>query len=951
MTIYPCSICFQEAIDGSIACDFCNNWIHFNCLGITDREIQFLNECENLNFPCPNCVNTIFLLSTLNSFEGLVKCRNNDISSDLMKLAKFSLIALKNFRPTRINCQIPIDKTANKILEQFNTKNFKAISTTGDGNCLYNSISIGLYGSEEYSVFVRVKTAIYIILNFEIISIPNTLRWLQGSLFECLVSCCTLNEWANAFLIHCCSLALSISIISIYPPINGLMDSNVSKLNRNFNYGFSPEIIILWAGGSKNQSGIWTPNHFVAVLQSNNGGNIYTEIDLTNETRSPHHIPISSPHHSPISSPHHSPISSPHHSPISSPHHSPISSPHHSPVSSPHHNTLTDVKSESGLDHRHQNSGSFSSIDAIFSKMLHIVNAAHEVPDGIKNNTSFFLINLENVKRAEHGQKRIFRDDCGSWDGKCRKLPFILTNGKLVNLKKKGDKYFRFGKEICINNQTFLQFHTYEAFLKREPNFKKRVVLVDVARNMPEDYVIKDGLYSIEYIGQMPDHTCPHGNSQNFTTEYVRTPTADFENIKKVSQEKKPKQAYVELNLNGVAVRNPHQINNCKNPGESNLLSNRSNVANDIQKILGLISCNKLPFVKQCTVKPNSPPNFIIYNDMQLDLIRKISGDLGANLIIGVDRTFNLSAMYLTITVFKLKFINSNKREAPIFFGPMFLHWNGSFETYFEFFNHLGTNLKNCENFSLIGENLTIGTDEEFALMKAISKAFPTAETILCTKHLKDGLIRNARDKFNVDKTTVSLMKAEFFNKLLFKKTSAEFSECSRHICTKYSNGDEKLGKFLSKFSDSLGKNVWNKLDDERSNYWTNNNCESLNHVMKNFLDWKVVKVSYLIQELEKLVNNQYKDLFRSFSGEGSYHLTNAFADFKVPKNLWDNLPEKKQIKHLNKALQECYKQKGGNIQKTILSSDKKFEMPLMPTIAQKIGQRKRIKSSRTPKF
>ena len=335
----------------------------------------------------------------------MVKFRNNEISSELLNLAKYSLIALKKFRPTSRNWEISIDKNANKILNQFNTKNFKAISTTGDGNCLYNSISIGLYGSEEYSVFVRVKTAIYIILNFETISLPKTLRWLQGSLFECLVSFCTLNEWANAFLLHCCSLALSISIISIYPLINGLMDSNVSRLNRNFNYRFSPEIVILWAGGSKNQSGIWSPNHFVAVLQSNNGNNIYTEIDLTNETKSLYHSPVSSLHHSHISSPHHSHISSPHHSPVSSTHHNTLSSPHHS--------TLTDVKLESGLDHMHQNSGSFSSIDAIFSKILHIVNAAHEVPDGIKNNTSFFLINLENVKRAELGQKRIFRDDCG----------------------------------------------------------------------------------------------------------------------------------------------------------------------------------------------------------------------------------------------------------------------------------------------------------------------------------------------------------------------------------------------------------------------------------------------------------------------------------------------------------------------------------------------------------
>ena len=38
----------------------------------------------------------------------------------------------------------------------------------------------------------------------------------------------------------------------------------------------------------------------------------------------------------------------------------------------------------------------------------------------------------------------------------------------------------------------------------------------------------------------MPDHTRPHINSQNFTTEYVRAPTADFEHIKKFLNKKKP---------------------------------------------------------------------------------------------------------------------------------------------------------------------------------------------------------------------------------------------------------------------------------------------------------------------------------------------------------------------------------------------------------------------------
>ena len=95
-------------------------------------------------------------------------------------------------------------------------------------------------------------------------------------------------------------------------------------------------------------------------------------------------------------------------------------------------------------------------------------------------------------------------------------------------------------------------------------------------------------------------------------------------------------------------------------------------------------------------------------------------------MIFGFDRTFNLSFMYLTVTVLKIHFIcNLKSRECSIFLGPVFLHHDGFFSTYLEFFNHLKAVLLSVREFSLKGENLTFGTDEEHALTKAISIAFP----------------------------------------------------------------------------------------------------------------------------------------------------------------------------------------------------------------------------------
>jgi hypothetical protein len=60
-------------------------------------------------------------------------------------------------------------------------------------------------------------------------------------------------------------------ILSIYPPVNGLLDKTVSILHRTFNPNKDcwprPPIVLMWSNVSRPRTGVtWLPNNFVPLL-------------------------------------------------------------------------------------------------------------------------------------------------------------------------------------------------------------------------------------------------------------------------------------------------------------------------------------------------------------------------------------------------------------------------------------------------------------------------------------------------------------------------------------------------------------------------------------------------------------------------------------------------------------------------------------------------------------
>lgn len=116
-----------------------------------------------------------------------------------------------------------------------------------------------------------------------------------------------------------------------------------------------------------------------------------------------------------------------------------------------------------------------------------------------------------------------------------------------------------------------------------------------------------------------------------------------------------------------------------------------------------------------------------------------------------MDRTFNLGHFFVTSLVYKShRVLKKETKDHPTFIGPLLLHKDASYRTYFSFFTYIATELK-IDNIELrLPTDLSFGSDDEKALTKSIEDAFPSASRHLCTKHLKDNFNRYMQDKVGI---------------------------------------------------------------------------------------------------------------------------------------------------------------------------------------------------------
>ena len=291
--------------------------------------------------------------------------------------------------------------------------------------------------------------------------------------------------------------------------------------------------------------------------------------------------------------------------------------------------------------------------------------------------------------------------------------------------------------------------------------------------------------------------------------------------------------------------------------------------------------CSDVPrseFVRHVSFTPGHAPCVVLFTDERMSDIKRFCGASAPESIRSVfcvDRTFNASSLFLTVTVFKNNSELRNKTmQAPIFFGPMFLHGDGTYMTYLTFFmllrGFLDTELHASELKVLDG--MVTGSDEEKALVKALHAAFPTSRHLFCMIHCQD----NVRD--HMSKSGVAQPVLEQVLRLSFGAEGVALSDGEEVFEDRRAETLQFVRQTCASLEDYIAAHIIPKLLNNCAilwaapwlapHRWTSNACESANNMIKLALDWKPARLTDLVSHLHDTVKVQYKSVQRAMIGQ-----------------------------------------------------------------------------------
>ena len=146
---------------------------------------------------------------------------------------------------------------------------------------------------------------------------------------------------------------------------------------------------------------------------------------------------------------------------------------------------------------------------------------------------------------------------------------------------------------------------------------------------------------------------------------------------------------------------------------------------------------------------------------------------------------------------------------------------------------------------------------------------------------------------------------------------------------------------FLSYFTKQVAP-VYGPGIEKDLTQWTNNNCESINHILKLDAKWTPATTPELIEMLHQVTVLHFRDFRRALYGEGNYRLVKRLKKrYSISKESWRKFSESEKDEKFRKCLEN--KQKVANVVK----STSNFMIQKCGVVT-KPGQKKRIKGCRT---
>ncbi len=587
------------------------------------------------------------------------------------------------------------------------------------------------------------------------------------------------------------------------------------------------------------------------------------------------------------------------------------------------------------------------------------------IPMGLKEDKYYFFDNSANIKRRENKLKSQLWDDCGVWIRRSSSTTYLIvdSDGKSQTELYKKNGIFGTNQRKMVNGKrvgTFVALepqppedevviiHRTYGSLQLDTNYRRRISwLGNIGEGWPTVAVA-------EYAGKFPGRV-PHGNQKNHRDRagegYIRTHPDVLDKIKKNTRHEMPAKILRNMVLETDDImsqpRNRKQIANIRdkqkqheNPGQSS-----TNFANQIQTVEDMLMTHD--FVQLVIKSTSKVPSVILHTEQQINDLKRFCCPIpGAQkTFLGFDRTFNLTDVWVTSGVYKnLSVLRRTTNDHPIFLGPVLLHGSAGFPTYHQFFSHLAGEV--CDGKS----QPIIGSDDEKAMKKAYKLAFPSANTLNCTQHLKKNFLAHLTNKIGVNERDRNKLIGLIFgpdgvvscdDEIIFEHKI----EKAKREFMKIAPSHEEY--FMTHIENMLVEN-WTTQENEKCGHllnWTNNNCESMNNIFKNITNRRHLKLPEIVLQLGKLIQFQYKQLQRAILGEGEFMLHESYKKFYCPIEKWCKMTQESRERHFKNFLNFT----PGIIGKNLITSRDGMCTVVQPKNGgKKPGQRKRKASDRT---
>lgn len=227
------------------------------------------------------------------------------------------------------------------------------------------------------------------------------------------------------------------------------------------------------------------------------------------------------------------------------------------------------------------------------------------------------------------------------------------------------------------------------------PTFHRRISYVIDNEGKTVQYAVVQ--YLFEDGNEIPVVVLPHGNAKRVSSSYRRTQKSTLSQMKKTAG--KPKAVVSKLfneaggmlgaTSSSEIPRNRRQVYNIQQSSVSHSSISTSGKPDPIFELLQQCKMDLAPggrkFIR--SVNFETSPSCVIATDTQLQNVVRFCANQGPHCILGIDPTFNMGKFYVTVTTFAyMHVVKKGTMVAPTFFGPMFIHTEKTFESFYYFF-------------------------------------------------------------------------------------------------------------------------------------------------------------------------------------------------------------------------------------------------------------------------